>query len=230
MAIRRLPQTALFLKAAKPMSKPQQQDITEISRHILATGLLNPLIVTPQNGHYIVVDGQKRLRAIQLLARHDLLPRSLSKIPCIVTHEAVPRLTVSSAPSLMSNQDRVHGIITGAAAGMTPAQLRHKYCCGDSAIAQALSLQNLHPKLMLAFNNSVISLPQAAAFASLPNMDSQWELLVKLGPFVSDVEIMKAIETGHTVITLPGGDVMLMPSRPRRPLRAPARHALPMAA
>ena len=57
------------------------------------------------------------------------------------------------------------------------------------------------------------SIAQARAFASLPNMDSQDQLLLALGPFADAPDILKAIENGETVIEMGDDNIIILPSR-----------------
>ena len=224
MTLRRLPHHALYLNTPASTSDEALQDIKAMCHRIMSAGLLNPLIVSKQQDRFVILDGKKRFLAIQVLAHNNKLPRSLSKIPCLVTRETSLKAPTPCAPALMEQQDLVHNIIAAARAGLTNAQIKYKYACSDDIISQALSVQNLHPKLKIAFDKGTLDLKQAAAFATLPNRQSQWELLSKLGPFVSDAHIIKAIAIGRTVIETSGGDVIILPSRARRMTSAPATH------
>lgn len=224
MTLRRLPHNALYLKTPISTSDKALRDIKVMCHRIMSAGLLNPLIVSKQQDRFVIVDGKKRFLAIQVLAHNNKLPRSLSKIPCLVTSDAALKAPVPHAPALMDQQDLVHNIIAAAQDGLTNAQIKYRYACSDDIISQALSVQNLHPKLKIAFCKGTLNLKQAAAFATLPNLQSQWELLIKLGPFASDAHIIKAIAIGSTVIQMSGGDVIILPSRARRPALPPATY------
>lgn len=224
-----LPQDALTLKPAALISQTYLKDIRKISKHIVATGLLNPLIVAQQQGRYIVVDGAKRLRAIRELIQNKRLPRTLNKIPCIIVDEASDMTGMavkSDKPLLLTEADLVHGIILDVDAGLTNREICEKFACSDEVVNQALRVPCLHPKLQSAFSRGTIDLKQAAAFASFPNLKSQWQLLLALGPFASDTDIINAISGGNTVLELKTGDVIILPSRrPNQPAYTAAHTA-----
>jgi len=213
----RLSPDLLFVKTAAQASDAISQDIKDLARHIVSTGLLNPLTVMQAQDRYIIIDGKKRFLAIQFLARHDLLPRSLNKIPCTIVADNENRRNKAAAPALMSEQELVHNIILAAGSGLDNAAIRLKFACSDIIISQALSLRGLNHKLLAAFNSGILNMTQAAAFATVQNKQAQWDLLLALGPFVSNTEILKAITAGQTVITLSDDNIIIMPDRRCKP-------------
>ena len=113
----------------------------------------------------------------------------------------------------LSEQELVHLILRAVANGATYTQIRMKFICSEDMITQARSLSRLHTKLMLAFIKMKINLTQAAAFCTLPNPQAQLNLLSDLGSFVNDPDVISAVASGKTVIKLPDGDVIILPSR-----------------
>ena len=54
---------------------------------------------------------------------------------------------------------------------------------------------------------------QARAFATLPNMDAQDNLLIALGPFANAPDILTAIRQGETVLDIGDDNVLILPSK-----------------
>jgi len=110
----------------------------------------------------------------------------------------------------------------------------NKFQCSPVIVQQTQSLETLHPKLQDAFTSGAINLEQAAAFATLfatlPNPKSQWDLLIQLGPFASDKDIIAAISKGETVIETKTGNVIILPSRAPVPCIMALTDGLEMAA
>lgn len=213
MTLIAIPQDALCLKTEFGFSLSQRNSIEEMCQSIASVGLLNPLIVTQDKGRYVIVDGKKRFHAIKKLARRNKLPRTLNKVPCLLTGDAPIAGASAEKPMLLSEQDLVHEILCADRKGATYSEITARLDCSDKIITQARSLSRLNPKLMLAFINGTINLAQAAALSTLPNHQAQWDLLVNLGPFVTEPEIIAAIAKGDTVLKLPNGDTMILPSR-----------------
>lgn len=217
MTVISLPQEALASKIAFCFSRETKRDIDALCQDIARVGLLNPLIVMKEKGRYVILDGKKRFQAIRKLTRRKMLPRTLNKVPCIVTDRISISEHKSAKPILLSDQDLAAGITQMVGLGSTPKEAGLKYQCSSEIVSKALSLENLHQKLREAFASGTINLEQAAAFATLPNPKSQWDLLLKLGPFISDTAIISAISDGDTVIETSAGNIVILPSRAPAP-------------
>jgi len=92
-----------------------------------------------------------------------------------------------------------------------------------NCVKDLLRIALLSPRLRQAYFGKAITMEQARAFATLPSMDAQDQLLIALGPFVNAPEILQAIEAGETVINMEDDNVIILPSR--RPLTS--NHAGP---
>lgn len=125
-----------------------------------------------------------------------------------------PRL---SDPLLMSEQELAHHILRAEKEGADYPEISARFNCSDAVITQARSLYRLHPKLMLAFINEAINLDLAAALSSIPNHQAQYDLMLQLGPYARKPSIIKAIAEGDTVLELPNGDILIVPSRAPKP-------------
>ena len=223
MTLIALPQNALFLKPGFGLALTQRKAIETMCERIATVGLLNPLVVTKKQSRYFVVDGKKRFQAIKTLARRNKLPRTLNKVPCILKDDETLASQMHRKPVLMSEQDLAHHIMSADASGATYEEISALFDCSEEVITQARSISRLHPKLKLAFINNTINLAQAAALSSIPNPQAQWDLLTKLGPFATEPEIIAAIADGETVLELPNGDMMILPTRtPYSPIQMPA--------
>lgn len=213
MTIISLPHEALLSKANICFSSAIRNKVEALCQDIVTTGLLNPLIVIRENGRYVIMDGKKRFKAIRKLTRRNMLPRSLCNIPCILIDDATLPADNGPKPLLLSDQELVTGLIHAMNSGSTSCEAANKFQCSPAIVQQAQSLETLHPKLQDAFTSGAINLEQAAAFATLPNPKSQWDLLIQLGPFASDKDIIAAISKGETVIETKTGNVIILPSR-----------------
>lgn len=221
MTVIRVPQNALVLKTSLGFSIPEREQIETLCNKILAFGLLNPLTVMFQKGRYIIVDGKKRFYALRTLLRSNTLPRTLTTIPCLLVSDHPDAPEHRDRPMLLNDQDLVHEILLADRKGATYSEISALLECSEAVISQARSLTGLHEKLLLAFMNNTIDLAQAAALATLPNKQTQLDLLIKLGPFATIPQIIEAIKNGETTLDLPNGDVLILPSRQSR--QAPRR-------
>ena len=190
------------------------KEVKQIEDSITQHGLLNPLIVMQRGKKLILVDGKKRLAALRRMRFAGDLPRSLVKVPYILVDEE-QRFDLS-AMGLLSNRERFEEVMRLRSAGMSLMMIAAALYISKQCVKDLLSIALLSPRLRQAYFGGTISTQQARAFASLPNMDSQDQLLIALGPFADAPEILKAIESGETVIEMGDDNVIILPSR--RPL------------
>jgi hypothetical protein len=80
-------------------------------------------------------------------------------------------------------------------------------------VENAYAVQSLHAKVLQSFYNETIGIEQAIAFSSIPNPNAQWALLQQLGPFVSDENVVRALQEGEAVIETPDDQMIFLPTR-----------------
>jgi len=190
------------------------KDVVQIQNSIAAHGLLNPLIVMPRGGKLIVVDGKKRLAALRRMRFAGDLPRSLVDVPYILVSEAPSSET--PVMSLLSHQERYDEVVTLRQKGLGLMEIAAELYISKNCVKDLLRIALLSPRLRQAYFGGAISLDQARAFATLPSLETQDQLLIALGPFANAPEILEAIEAGETVINMDNDNVIILPSR--RPL------------
>ncbi|MEP3888966.1 MAG: ParB/RepB/Spo0J family partition protein [Hellea sp.] len=190
------------------------KEVVQIQNSITAHGLLNPLIVMQRNGKLVIVDGKKRLAALRRLRFAGELPRSLVNVPYILIDQKAKY--ERGVMSLLSNQERFEEVIKLRHKGLGLMEIASELYVSKQCVKDLLSIALLSPRLRQAYFGGTISTQQARAFASLPNADSQDQLLIALGPFAEAPEILKAIESGETVIEMGDDNIIILPSR--RPL------------
>lgn len=194
--------------------------VSSIKQSIARDGLFNPLVVIKKNKKFEVVDGKKRLQALKALSKSPLFSRALTKIPCILKDLSASE-SCSSAndrPSLMTEAELAEAILIESQKGTTNTQMSDRFNCSLEIVEDASTLHALGPKVRKCFADGSINLKQAAALATIPNPAAQWNLLLHLGPFVSDKAIIEAIRNGETVIELPNDNILIVPSRSPSPL------------
>lgn len=188
------------------------QDIEDLQQSIQMEGLLNPLVAHWSKNGLEVLDGRKRLIALKSLVVRGMLPRSLVRVP--VTLDPLPFIADRDIrPLLLSDAELVSRIGENRNAGLSREQISRRMACSLEITDLVLSLRRLNPHIRAALYRSDVSLKQAAALATLPCHEAQWRLLQQLGPFAEHTEILCAVAKGDTVIDLPNGEIMILPSR-----------------
>ena len=197
------------------------KDVVQIQKSIVAHGLLNPLIVMQRGNKLVVVDGKKRLAALRRMRFAGELPRSLVNVPYILVEN--DQTYQRSAMSLLSNRERFEEVIKLRKKGLGLMEIASELYISKNCVKDLLRIALLSPRLRQAYFGGTITLDQARAFSTLPNMDDQDQLIIALGPFVNAPEILEAIEAGETMINMDEENVIIIPSRntPKSPNSSP---------
>lgn len=203
-------------------TKRSGQKLDKLRHSIVENGLLHPLRVTPNRKKFSVLDGKKRLQVLKALSRSTAHSAScghaLTKIPCILeTFESAEGLSPvqPDRPLLLSAPELAHLILVQARKNVPLSYIAQRYECEKTMVLDCLTLPSLNKKVLKAFYDGIVTLEQAAALSTIPNPKAQWDLLLQLGPFVSNTTILKAIRDGETVLDLPDGNIIILPSRKR---------------
>jgi len=204
----------LFVTQSKKAKITDFDKIAVLYRSVQARGLLNPLMVKETHNGYIIIDGVKRFLALRMLKKKGMLPRTLEKIPCVLSGDDLS--TSASQPMLISDRHLALNIEEERTTGRTDEQISDRYACSLRVVEQVKSLTVLHPDINAAFRRGDLTLAQASAFTTLPDKPAQWALLLALGPFVCRDRIMAEISKGQTVVDLPDGDTLILPSQSKK--------------
>lgn len=187
------------------------KDVQQIEASIAQHGLLNPLIVMQRGKKLILIDGKKRLAAMRRMRFVGKLPRSLVRVPYILVDQG--QKFDLDAMGLLSNRERFEEVVRLRNKGMGLMEIASTLYISKQCVKDLLSIKRLSPRLRQAYFGGTITMDQARAFATLPNVDTQDQLLITLGPFANTPEILKAIEAGETVINAGDDNVIILPSR-----------------
>lgn len=214
MTLRLLPLKALTLDTPLMLMKPRTgSGLKAIKDSIERDGLFHPLLVIKKRNKYEVIDGKKRLKALRALSKSSLFTRALKKVPCLVQTESPSHAIKTDRPTLMNESELAHAVIKQLKAGVSSIKIAKRFDCDVSLIKDISTLPKLNAKILQNFNRGVLSLEQAAALATIPNPTAQWNLLLQLGPFALNKDIIKNIKNGETVLSLPDDSVIIVPSR-----------------
>lgn len=216
--IRQFYLSELFISAKTSWWQKPKAEIVELARRIQRDGLLNPLLIRESEGKYEILDGEKRFKALKYLVREKSLPRNLNKIPCYFEGIGINHQTnMAYKPTLLTDSDFTTRVISMFERGHSKNEIEVYFQCSTAAVNDALSVRKLHVNVKTIFDQGHITLAQASAFATLPYAQSQYQLLLQLGPFATAENIIAAIKEGDTVLNLPDGNVLILPSRSAQP-------------
>lgn len=157
------------------------EGIDELAASIEAHGLLQALIVRKaKGGKYAVVAGQRRLKALQLLASQDRLPGN-APVRCelvaadadggeLSLAENVVRVAMHPADQFEAFRDLVDR-------GLDVAAIARRFGVADTVVAKRLKLGRLSPIVLDAYRNGDIDLEAAQAFAITDDHAAQERVL-----------------------------------------------------
>ncbi len=211
VTMRRADLSDLISLGPKALCGETLKAIKTLEISIVTHGLLNPLIVKHSETGLIVVEGHKRLMAAKRLKAAGKLPRDLHTLPYVILGE---HIEVYNAPmSLLSNRDQFMEVGRLHTQGHSVRDIANALDSPVRHIRDILSITKLSRHLQASFLCDLISIEQARAFATVPNKEAQNALMQALGPFAKEPDIISAIYSGETVLTIEDGNIIILPSR-----------------
>lgn len=187
----------------QPRSRFNDQDLAELSESIKAQGVIQPIIVTAQNGVYELIAGERRLRAAKLAG--------LSKIPVVIRKVTDQEQFVIALIENIQREDlnpieeaRAYRRLISEF-NLTQEALATRIGKGRVVIANTLRLLSLPEHIQIAVSEGAISAGHARSLVSIGDAKVQEEAaerILKENLTVRDVEKIvsdwkEAIKTGR---------------------------------
>jgi ParB family transcriptional regulator, chromosome partitioning protein len=208
--IRMVPVTAIVPNPHQPRTVMDDEKLAELAASIAQHGLIQPLIVTEENGRYILIAGERRWRASQR-AGHSEVP--------VIVKEATPQAMLEMA--LIENIQRADlNVLEEALAyqqlmddfGLTQAEVAERVGKARSTIANLVRMLELPEAVQQAILDGHISGRHARELLRLPTAEQQImaaNQVVKLG-----------LSARQTVVLVDGllADAKPRPQTPKRKL------------
>ena len=162
-------------------SQDDAQRFNELTASIAHYGVQTPLhIIAGENGIYEVVAGGRRLRALQALAKDSVIDSATYQVPCMEIDKSH-----AQEVSLVENMIRVnmHPAAEYRAFaelfrnGKTNTEIAKIFGMSARVVKQRLALGNLHPDVLIAYENGDIDGACAKAFTMVKSQQQQLEIL-----------------------------------------------------
>ncbi|MBE5738843.1 MAG: ParB/RepB/Spo0J family partition protein [Clostridiales bacterium] len=148
--------------------------LNELSQSIKLHGIFQPILVTPKNGRYMIVAGERRFRACKLAGKKT--------IPCIVKELKEGEIKEIALLENIQRQD-LNPIEIGRAMqelmnvyGWTQEQLADRLGKSRSAVANAMRLLTLSPAVIELIEQGKLSAGHARSLVVVTNPDVQLKL------------------------------------------------------
>ncbi len=191
VGIRNVPPRSITPNPHQPRTVMDHEKLAELSASIKEHGLIQPLIVTEQNGKLILIAGERRWRASKLaklktipVIVKEATPQAMLELAII---ENVQRADLNPLEEAYAYQELI------SAFGLTQVEVAKKMGKGRSTIANLVRLLKLPKNIQQAVSDGVISGAHARALLPLPTPEAQtsgMNQVVKLNLSVRQTETL----------------------------------------
>lgn len=143
--------------------------LDEAIASIAAIGVLEPLLCRPGKDGLLVVDGERRRRALEALAARGAFNREAALVPVIIRamtdDEAREASLAANVVCLALHPiDQFEAFSLQAAAGRTPAEIAVRFGVAERVVRQRIALGALHPDIRAAWRAGRLGADAAQAF------------------------------------------------------------------
>ncbi len=170
-----IPVEDLLAAPHQPRSVFTDQPLKELSESIAAHGILQPLLVRREEGRYLLIAGERRLRAAKMAG--------LTKVPCILTDK--PAATAARLSLIENLQREDLSFFEEAAAyrrlmedfSLSQAELAREVSKDPSTIANKLRLLRLPISAQILIRTNGLSERHARALLKIKEPEQVMDLL-----------------------------------------------------
>jgi ParB family chromosome partitioning protein len=161
--------------------------IEELAASIAAHGLLQSLVVRKsKRGKYGIVAGQRRLLALQALAKDGVIEKDC-QIPCMLADGEIDPAELSLAENVvrapMHPADQFEAFRLLIDDGASIGDVSARFGIAESVVAKRLKLGRLSPLILDAYRNGEIDLEDAQAFAVSDDHTAQERVFNELSEY-----------------------------------------------
>jgi ParB family chromosome partitioning protein len=163
----------------QPRTEFNTEEIQGLADSIKAQGLLQPIVVRKSGSSYEIISGERRFRAMKLLA--------YDKMPCIVKAQATDREMLELALVENIQRENLNDIETAIAyqkllteCGFSHEELSQRVGKSRSVITNSLRLLKLPQDIQDMVRNGKLSMGHARALLSLEDEQKQRDLAQRI--------------------------------------------------
>ena len=175
----------------QPRSHMDEEKLNELADSIREHGLIQPLIVTEIEGKYVLIAGERRLRAAQRAELKELpvvikeaTPQEMLELAII---ENIQRADLNAMEEALAYQQLMDEF------DMTQEKVAQRVGKGRSTVANLVRILTLPPEVQQAVMDGRLSGAHARNLASLPTSEMQINVMkqiIKLGFNVRQTEVL----------------------------------------
>jgi len=176
-----------------------QVGIEELAASIAAHGLLQSLVVRKsKRGKYGIVAGQRRLLALQALAKDGVIEKDC-QIPCMLAEGEIDPAELSLAENVvrapMHPADQFEAFKGLIEDGASIPDVAARFGIAESVVAKRLKLGRLSPVILDAYRNGEIDLEDAQAFAVSDDHAAQERVFSELSEYSRHPQTIRRLLT-----------------------------------
>ena len=162
----------------QPRKRFDQEALEELAQSIQEYGLIQPIVVTPKDGYYSIIAGERRWRASKLAG--------LKEIPAIIRED---NEKINSEISLIENMQREDLNPVEKAMGiktlmdtyqMSQEEVAKKIGKGRSTVANWIRILNLEPRVLEMAKEGKISEGHCKALLAITEPEKQYQAAIQL--------------------------------------------------
>ncbi len=203
-----LPETKMFTVplaklALSPLNvRKIKTSIEDLVASIPEHGLIQPLSVLPnpdKNGHYDVIAGGRRFRALSQLSKEKKLPKDFA-VPCMLRKDEQAE-GVSLAENFIRIRmhpadefDAFQRLIEG---GKNISEIAQAHGVNEHFVAGRLRLASVAPKILEAFRRDKVTIMQVQSYAINTDRERQLSVFKNLPADASPFSIRRALSEGN---------------------------------
>jgi ParB family chromosome partitioning protein len=165
-------------------------DIEPLAASILANGVLQSLLVEPQDRDgrdgplYDVTAGGRRLAALKLLAKRNRIERD-APVPCLVKGNGACATEISLAENFVRvpphPADQFEAFANLARHNVSVAEIASRFGISETFVEQRLKLASVSPRLLAEYRAGAMTLDQLTAFTLSDSHHLQEEVWFERG-------------------------------------------------
>lgn len=189
--VRIVPPSSIIPNPHQPRTVMDDEKLAELAASIKEHGLIQPLIVTEQDGQLILIAGERRWRAAQLakleripVVVKEATPQAMLELAII---ENVQRADLNPLEEAYAYQELINSF------GLTQDEVAKKMGKGRSTVANLVRLLKLPPNIQQAVSDGIISGAHGRALLPLPTPEAQTNAMnqvIKLNLSVRQTETL----------------------------------------
>lgn len=185
--------------------KTGTKDIADLKANIRENGLISrvlSVVATEKEGHYAVIAGGRRLRALKELAKDKLYPNNL-EVECIVKsveEAATISLSENVIRAAMHPADQFEAFKQLADSGKTITEIASVYGVSEVLVKKRLKLASVAPSILKAFRADKIDLEQVMAYTLTDDQERQ-EAVFRSNPDMNAYRVRRTLTEGDIPLT-----------------------------